>query len=90
MCSIFEQVLRGRPSDFRPERAGCVEGNGGPGLGLALVVTGFKLIGVRQHDVLRGLVDEAFLVESREEAGDRFGGETGHAAELFVGELHGK
>ena len=35
-----------------------------------------------------GLVDEAFAAEAGEEAADGFAGEAGHAAELFLVELH--
>jgi hypothetical protein len=42
---------------------------------------------VEGHAVI-GLIDEAFAPELEEGAADSFAGETGHAAELFMGELH--
>ncbi len=53
-----------------------------------LAVAGFELVGVIEGHTGLGLADEAFAAKAGEETADGFAGEAGHAAELFVGELH--
>ncbi len=55
-----------------------------------LAVEGFEFLGLGEGEALPVLGDQALLAEGSEEAGDGFTGEAGHAAELFMGEGHGK
>jgi len=54
----------------------------------ASAVAGFHLDGVVERHAVVDLEDVAFAAEASEEAADGFTGEAGHAAEVFVGQLH--